>query len=431
MNRKIISIAAALMASVTSSGAVNAAGPGLIAVWQPGSGAQWWRTDMTFAQMKAQDADHFAQGLRIHSIAIHDGRFTAVWRPGSGAQWWRTGMTLDQMKAQDAEYFGEGLRIAALEVVNGRYTAVWRPGSGAQWWRAGMTLDQLKAQDADHFSAGLRLTALEIDGGRYTAVWRPGSGAQWWRAGMTGNQIGAQDAAYFQQGLRLKVLEESGGRYAAVWRPGAGAQWWSRGGCFVDIKTEDGVRFGSGMRLAFMELQDKAYSPYRYPWADGTTYNVGQGNSNPDGSHNDSQEFAFDFSLPAGTSIRAVRDGTVEWLQESQSSNFNPNQPVGGANQPYPGGDLQNWGNAVRLRHDGGFTSWYFHIAQNGVSVNVGDSVKQGDVIATSGNTGRSTGAHLHFQVQADSDNWGQSVPISFQDCQVPTGGDRVKSSNR
>jgi murein DD-endopeptidase MepM/ murein hydrolase activator NlpD len=78
----------------------------------------------------------------------------------------------------------------------------------------------------------------------------------------------------------------------------------------------------------------------------------------------------------------------------------------------------------VRLRHDGGFTSWYFHLQANSVRVNVGDRVRQGQVLALSDNTGRTSGAHLHFQVQADSINWGKSVPHTFgHHCEQPAGG--------
>jgi hypothetical protein len=365
------------------------------------------------------------------SVASAQEAYAAVWQPGSGAQWWRSGMTFDQFKAQDLSYFNQDLRIKSLAIRNGRFTAVWRPGSGTQWWRSGMTFDQFKTQDQSYFKQGLRITALELENGRFTAVWRPGSGAQWWRSGMSGADVEAQDQIYFNQGLRLTLMEIENGRYTAVWRSGSGTQWWSHRRCFIDLKTEDAAYFGKRLRLGFIELQGDPVGAYRYPWKSGVSYTVGQGNNNPPpGSHNGSQAFAFDFSLPAGTQIRASRAGTVEWLQENLTATYNPNQPTTPTNTPFPAGSLQNWGNAVRIRHAGGFTSWYFHIQNNGVLVNTGDTVQRGQPIATSGNTGRSTTAHLHFQVQADSTNWGQSVAISFGNCGVPASGATATSNN-
>jgi murein DD-endopeptidase MepM/ murein hydrolase activator NlpD len=157
------------------------------------------------------------------------------------------------------------------------------------------------------------------------------------------------------------------------------------------------------------------------------SYTVGQGNNNnPSGSHNGSQAWAFDFDMPAGTEIRAARGGTVEWLQENLTATYDPNLPNGPED-----GDPQNWGNAVRLRHAGGFTTWYFHLQANGVLVNVGDEVTQGQAIALSGNTGRSFRPHLHFQVQADSIDWGQSVPHTFgADWEQPATGASVTSDD-
>ena len=86
---------------------------------------------------------------------------------------------------------------------------------------------------------------------------------------------------------------------------------------------------------------------------------------------------------------------------------YDPTQPTTASNTPFPNGSLQNWGNAVRLRHPGGLTSWYFHIQPNGVTVKVGDTVQRGQPIANSGNIGRTSGPHLHFQVQADFDQLG------------------------
>ena len=400
-------------------------------VWRPGNGAQWVRWDMSGDEFKAQDTAYYGQGLRLALLGIREGRIAAVWRPGTGTQWVRWGMSADQFKAQDAAYVGQGLRITALEIEGGRFAAVWRPGNGTQWVRWGMSGDEFRTQDTAYFAQGLRISSLAIDNGKLAAVWRPGSGAQWVRWGMSIDDFAAQDRTYVAQGLRITSLVIEGAQYAAVWQTGAGIQWWSARRGAVDFKTEDAAYFAAGLRIACLELHDNPVGTYRYPWKGGVSYPVGQGNNNPSGSHNDSQAWAYDFNLPAGTEIRAARGGTVEWLQENLTATFNPSLPTGPGNTPFPNGDLQNWGNAVRIRHAGGFTSWYFHIQANGVLVNVGDEVKQGQAIAVCGNTGRSSGPHLHFQVQADSTNWGLSVPHTFgANCEQPATGASVTSDN-
>jgi Bacterial tandem repeat domain 1 len=255
--------------------------------------------------------------------------FAAVWRPGSGAQWVRWGMSSDDFKAQDTTYFTQGLRVTSLVIKSEKLAAVWRPGSGVQWVRWGMSGEDFKAQDTTYFAQGLRVTSLVIENGKLAAVWRPGSGAQWVHWGMSGDDFAAQDRTYFAQGLHITSLKTENGKYAAVWQPGAGAQWWSSRRCVVDFKTEDGAYFQQGLRIACLDLQDNPIGAYRYPWQGGVSYTVSQGNNNPSGSHNGSQAWAFDFSLPAGTQIRAAREGTVEWLQENLTAKYDPNQPTG------------------------------------------------------------------------------------------------------
>ena len=321
----ILGAAAALTAIILQP--TGAAAQGYAAVWHPGSGTQWVRSNMTADEFKAQDKTYFDQGLRIKSLAVRGGKFTAVWQPGSGAQWVRWGMTADEFKAQDKTYFDQGLRITSLEIDGGKFAVVWRPGNGAQWVRWGMTADEFKAQDKTYFDQGLRITSLEIDGGKLAAVWRPGGGAQWVRWGLTAAEFEAQDQTYFGQGLRLAALAIEGNHYAGVWQTGTGTQWVSHSRCWVDFKTEDQAYFGQGLRLGFVKMQDQAIGAYHYPWKGGDLHTVAQGNNSPPpASHNGSQAYAFDFTMPVGTQIRAARAGTVEWLQENLTETYDPNK---------------------------------------------------------------------------------------------------------
>ena len=84
-----------------------------------------------------------------------------------------------------------------------------------------------------------------------------------------------------------------------------------------------------------------------------------------------------DYGAPTGTPVKAVGDGVVTlrgW--------------VGG------------YGNQVKLRHDAGLESMYSHLSGFARGLKVGTRVRQGQVIAFVGSTGRSTGPHLDFRLQ-------------------------------
>ena len=83
----------------------------------------------------------------------------------------------------------------------------------------------------------------------------------------------------------------------------------------------------------------------------------------------------IDIGIPIGTPVKAADGGTVQFS-----------------------GRMGTYGNLVIIDHGEGFTTYYGHNSQNLVSK--GDKVHKGQTIAMSGNTGRSTGPHLHFEVR-------------------------------
>ncbi len=88
---------------------------------------------------------------------------------------------------------------------------------------------------------------------------------------------------------------------------------------------------------------------------------------------------AIDFAAPVGTPIYAAAGGTVLIAKSD-----------GGWNGGY--------GNYVVIKHSNGAQTLYAHMTD--VFVSAGSSVKQGAQIGSVGNTGKSTGAHLHFEVR-------------------------------
>ena len=61
-------------------------------------------------------------------------------------------------------------------------------------------------------------------------------------------------------------------------------------------------------------------------------------------------------------------------------------------------GRKNGYGNVIGIEHDNDFTTWYGHLSS--IRVRVGQTVNQGRVIGLSGNTGISTGPHLHFEIR-------------------------------
>ncbi|MCX5438820.1 MULTISPECIES: M23 family metallopeptidase [unclassified Streptomyces] len=101
-----------------------------------------------------------------------------------------------------------------------------------------------------------------------------------------------------------------------------------------------------------------------------------------------------DFAVPIGTNVMAVHGGTVV--------------KAGGNGA----GDGPAYGNAIVIKHSDGTYSQYAHLSR--VDVHVGQTVSTGQHIALSGNTGNSSGPHLHFEIRT-TPNYGSAVnPVNF-----------------
>jgi murein DD-endopeptidase MepM/ murein hydrolase activator NlpD len=138
--------------------------------------------------------------------------------------------------------------------------------------------------------------------------------------------------------------------------------------------------------------------PYR-----GSTHRLIQGYrgrfSHEQGSPN---EYALDWSMPEGTAIRAARGGTVVGVRQDGTT--------GGASR-----DFLNCANYVIIRHADNTYGEYLHLQPNGAQVKLGDQVETGQVIARSGNTGFSSGPHLHFAVFRTIDGTArETLPVQF-----------------
>jgi murein DD-endopeptidase MepM/ murein hydrolase activator NlpD len=158
---------------------------------------------------------------------------------------------------------------------------------------------------------------------------------------------------------------------------------------------------------------------FRLPYACGATYTCSNGNNTS--SHSGTDQYAYDFAMSVGTSIRAVRAGVVHRVRIVST----------------PGSDCYNGGgsgcanlaNTVEVRHSDGTIGLYMHISTN--SVSTGQTVNQGQEVAKSGNTGWSTGPHLHLQVQSNCGIWWcQSQSFSFVEAPSLSADQAVTSQN-
>lgn len=129
------------------------------------------------------------------------------------------------------------------------------------------------------------------------------------------------------------------------------------------------------------KIKDDSSYIYQLPYEAGKTHLLVQGYYS---RYTHKNRAALDFKMKRGTKICAARAGVVVRLKEDGKK--------GGSNVKY-----RPFGNYVVIQHEDSSRTGYWHLQYNGVLVNVGDTVQQGQVIALSGKTGYTYFPHLHF----------------------------------
>ncbi len=156
---------------------------------------------------------------------------------------------------------------------------------------------------------------------------------------------------------------------------------------------------------------------YRLPYSPAASYLVSQAHPDKATHYDPSSHHAFDFEMPIGTRVYAARGGIVidvasDFYQSGTDSNRDGPRA-----------------NIVRVYHADGTMGLYAHLNWNSIRVVPGQRVARGEYLADSGNTGFSTGPHLHFVVQRNGGGSIVSVPIEFAGIDggsiTPRTGDR------
>jgi len=147
----------------------------------------------------------------------------------------------------------------------------------------------------------------------------------------------------------------------------------------------------------------RATDGYRVPFSAGGNYPITQAFPEQVTHESPDSQYAIDIAMPIGTDVLAARGGVVF---DVASKNFK-----GGVSRE----EYAYAANFVRILHDDGTFAVYAHLNWDSIRVKPGDRVVAGQYIADSGNTGFSSGPHLHFAVQRNAGMQILSLPVEFR----------------
>lgn len=153
---------------------------------------------------------------------------------------------------------------------------------------------------------------------------------------------------------------------------------------------------------------------YAAPFCRGS-FPISQGFNGSFSHQNPENRYAVDIAMPVGTPLCAARAGVVMEV----------------ANDYYTGGtdraELMERANFIRILHEDGTMAIYAHLMLESVQVLPGQRVSAGQLIGYSGDTGYSSGPHLHFAVQQNLGMAISSIPFTFFN-EEPQAGQQISA---
>ena len=158
--------------------------------------------------------------------------------------------------------------------------------------------------------------------------------------------------------------------------------WWPIGGSEV-VTDENGIEFAIGTPTTTTITSN--YDPNRVLIYDSDGDGVAESHSSP--------HYAIDISDGGKHYIIAVAPGVVSTVATGCKNN--------GSLGDYCNG---GYGNYIVIDHHNGSSTTYAHLKPNTITISQGDEVKQGQIIAEMGNSGNSSGQHLHFEIRVNGD---------------------------
>lgn len=188
----------------------------------------------------------------------------------------------------------------------------------------------------------------------------------------------------------------AGAVYLATLAPGAEALVLE-----ASADPQHSLRYRWSATLGSPQAQHHPPRPYRPPFAAGASFRVSQAYPTHITHVGADSRFAIDIAMPDGTPVYTAREGLVINVRHDAFL---------GAPDPA----LLDQANVVEILHDDGTVGVYAHLHWDSIRVRIGQRLERGEYLADSGNTGFTSGPHLHFAVWRNSPVGEQSVPLEF-----------------